>query len=75
MLCDLSSRTAHPNNFISTPQPPCTEARNTFNLVMCIAANFMEQNLAHKNNAIMFVLFIVMEQEKNDLKRKIRYIF
>jgi hypothetical protein len=43
--------------------------------VMYITAKFMEQNLAHKNNAIIFILFIVMEQEKNDLKRKIRYIF
>ena len=75
MLCDLSSRTAHPNNFISTPHPFCTEICNTLNLVTCITANFKEQNLAHKNNTIIFVPFIVMEQEKNDLKRKIRYIF
>jgi len=75
MLCDLSLGTANPNNFISTPHPFCTEARKTLYLMMYITTKFTEQNLAHKNNAIIFLLFIVMEQEKNDSKRKIRYIF
>jgi hypothetical protein len=31
---------------------------------MCVTADFMEQNPAHKNNAITFVLFIVAEQKR-----------
>lgn len=45
--------------FISTLHLFCTEARNTLNLVICVTENFMEQNPAHKNDAVIFVLFIV----------------
>jgi hypothetical protein len=52
-----------------------TRIGNTLNLVTCITENFMEKNLAHKNNAITFVMSIVMWQEKNDLKVKFATYF